>query len=239
MLRRHAIVVGAVLGSLLWLAADGFGQDPGVGDVVIASAEVRLKVQDDVVATAAAGDELSVRKVQDKWLWVENAKGDRGWVNRNDVKIKASATPAPVPAGATPAPLPANAESPRPADDPWLVAIGVLSGQNIYVTYAYIGSVADGYTKRAYTPEQVQSLMKEVTSLTDVAIQHLEAVEKTKIVDSDRKAIERVVEIMELLKQEADALAAFTRTESDTDLQAYEAARTSAWPKIKAALQME
>ena len=123
--------------------------------------------------------------------------------------------------------------------DPWLLAIGVLSGQNIYVTYAYIGSVADGYYKRAYTPEQVQSLMKEVIGLTDVAIEHLEKVEATKIIDPDRKAIERVVEIMGLLKQEAEALSAFTRTESDADLQAYEAARTSAWPKIKEALKME
>jgi hypothetical protein len=81
--------------------------------------------------------------------------------------------------------------------------------------------------------------MKEVIGLTDVAIEHLEKVEATKIIDSDRKAIERVVEIMRLLKQEAEALSTFTRTDSDADLQAYEAARTSAWPKIKEALQME
>lgn len=236
MLRRQSIVVGAVLGSLFWLASECVGQDPGVGDVVIAASEVKLKVQDEVVATVAVGDELSVRKVQDKWLWVENAKGERGWVDQRDVKLKVTATPASAP---SPVPAPAKVEPAKPADDPWLVAIGVLSGQNIYVTYAYIGSVADGYTKHAYTAEQVQSLMKEITGLTDVAIQHLEAVEQTKIVDSDRKAIERVVEIMVLLKQEAEALAAFTRSEADADLQAYETARTSAWPKIKAALQME
>ncbi len=230
MLRRPSIVFCAALCGALWLAAACFGQDPAAGDVVVASAELKLKVEDQVVATAAAGDELSVRKVQDKWLWVENAKGERGWVDRQAVKLKA---------GATPAPAPATVEPARPADDPWLLAIGVLSGQNIYVTYAYIGSVADGYSKRAYTPEQVQSLMKEVIGLTDVAIEHLEKVEATKIIDPDRKAIERVVEIMRLLKQEAEALSTFTRTESDADLQAYEAARTSAWPKIKEALQME
>jgi hypothetical protein len=230
MLRRPSIVFCAALCGALWLAAACFGQDPAAGDVVVASAELKLKVEDQVVATAAAGDELSVRKVQDKWLWVENAKGERGWVDRQAVKLKA---------GATPTPAPATVEPARPADDPWLLAIGVLSGQNIYVTYAYIGSVADGYSKRAYTPEQVQSLMKEVIGLTDVAIEHLEKVEATKIIDSDRKAIERVVEIMRLLKQEAEALAAFTRTESDADLQAYETARQSAWPKIKEALQME
>jgi hypothetical protein len=232
MLRRPSIVFCAALCGALWLATACFGQDPAAGDVVVASAEIKLKVQDEVVATASAGDELSVRKVQDNWLWVENAKGERGWVDRQAVKLKAGATP-------TPEPPPASAEPAKPADDPWLLAIGVLSGQNIYVTYAYIGSVADGYTKHAYTPEQVQSLMKEVIGLTDVAIDHLEKVAVTKIVDADRKAIERVVEIMRLLKQEAEALAAFTRTESDADLQAYEAARTSAWPKIKEALQME
>jgi len=229
MLRGQSIVGCAVFCGALWLAGECCGQDPAVGDVVVASAEVKLKVQDEVVATAAVGDELSVRKVQDKWLWVENAAGNRGWVDRKDVKLKAAST----------TPAPATADPPKAADDPWLVAIGVLSGQNIYVTYAYIGSVADGYYKRAYTPEQVQSLMKEVIGLTDVAIEHLKKVETTKIVDSDRKAIERVVEIMGLLKQEAEALSTFTRTESDADLQAYEAARTSAWPKIKEALQME
>jgi hypothetical protein len=232
MLRRPSIVFCAALCGALWLATACFGQDPAAGDVVVASAEVKLKVQDEVVATAAAGDELSVRKVQDSWLWVENAKGERGWVDRQAVKLKAGATP-------TPEPPPATAEPAKPADDPWLLAIGVLSGQNIYVTYAYIGSVADGYYHKVYSADQVQSLMKETVSLTDVAIEHLRKVESTKIVDSDRKAIARVVEIMGLLKQEAEALSDYTKTQSDADLQAYETARTSAWPKIKESLQME
>jgi hypothetical protein len=228
MLRRQLIVYCAVLCVAFWFAAACFGQDPIVGDVVIASAELKLKVQDEVVATAAAGDELSVRRVQDKWLWVENAKGERGWVDRKDVARKANETPAP-----------ATAEPPATDDDPWLLAIGVLSGQNIYVTYAYIGSVADGYYHKVYSADQVQSLMKETVSLTDVAIEHLRKVESTKIVDPDRKAIARVIEIMGLLKQEAEALSAYTRTQSDADLQAYETARKSAWPKIKEALKME
>ena len=228
MLRRQPIVFCAALCVAFWFAAACFGQDPAVGDVVVASAELKLKVQDEIVATAAAGDELSVRRVQDKWLWVENGKGERGWVDRKDVARKANEIPAP-----------ATTEPPATADDPWLLAIGVLSGQNIYITYAYIGSVADGYAHNTYSPEQVQNLMKETISLTDVAIEHLRKVESTKIVDSDRKAIARVIEIMGLLKQEAEALSAYTRTQSDADLQAYETARTSAWPKIKEALQME
>jgi hypothetical protein len=253
MLQRRFYLAVLVICCAAGFAAVCRGQDPAVGDVVVTTAEARLKVETSVVATAAPGAELTVQKVQDKWLWVEDTAGVRGWVDRSLVKVKPAATPAPAantptaPAsgpttansGSTPAAA-GNAVTPPAAkvDDPWLVAIGVLAGQNIYVTYAYIGSVADGYARNYYDAAQVQELMKETISLTDVAIEHLDGVQKTKIVDADKQAIARVADVMGLLKQEAQALSDYTQSQDEQDLKAYEAARTAAWPKIKEALRL-
>jgi NACalpha-BTF3-like transcription factor len=253
MLQRRRYALGLVICCAAGFAAVCRGQDPAVGDLVVTTAEARLKVETSVVATAPPGAQLTVQKVQDKWLWVEDAAGVRGWVDRSLVQVKPSAAPAPnAPSPATPAAAatntgtaPAAAATPAatPAakvDDPWLVAIGVLAGQNIYVTYAYIGSVADGYARNYYDAAQVQELMKETISLTDVAIEHLDGVQKTKIVDADKQAIARVAEVMGLLKQEAQALSDYAQSQSQDEeaLEAYEAARTAAWPKIKQALRL-
>ena len=203
-----------------------------VGDVVSADTEVNLKVEDDVVATAAEGDQLTVRKVQGKWLWVENADGQRGWVEKRRVTVVEPDTPPDRPAAG------GDADSDS-EDSPWLLTIGVLAGQNIYTTYSYIGTVADGYANEHYTGEQTRELMREVVGLSDIATEHLQAVRDTNIIESDKEAIDDIVEIFGLLKNEATALSDFTESGAQEDLDAYEEARTTVWPRIKSVLQIE
>jgi len=211
-----------------------FGQD--VGEIVNATTAVELKVEDTVVASVAAGDALTVRKVADKWLWVQTADGHRGWVLKDQVSV----TAAPQPRAEAPSPSAAPTTSqPRAANDPWLTAIGVLSGQNIYTTYAYIGAVADGYGNESYTAVQVQQLMKEVATMANVTREHLQRVRDTNIVDQDRAVIDEVITIIELLTKEANALSRYAKSGADADLQAYDKARTEVWPKVRTMLDLK
>lgn len=210
------------------------GQD--VGDTVQAATAVQLKIEDESVATVAAGDALTVRKVADSWLWVQTADGRRGWVLKDQVRTAAPSQQR----TASPTPAAASTTTPaRAANDPWLTAIGVLSGQNIYTTYAYIGAIADGYGNKSYTAEQVQQLMKDVATMAGVTREHLQQVRDTNIVDQDRAVIDEVITIITLLTEEANALSRYAKSGADADLQTYDKARTEAWPKVKKMLDLK
>lgn len=244
-----AVMAGAL--AVLGGRTVAFSQVPG--DTVRALAPADLKIQDAVVATVPQGDVLQVRKVSGNWLWVQTADGGRGWLLKEQVQLVPNAA-----SGATPAKPEQNApETPQPprprapaaergrvkpvdgtsADAPWLATIGVLAGQNVYTTYAYIGAVADGLGNSTYTAEQVQQLMAEVSGMMVIVRQHLQAVRETTIVDADRAAIDEVLSILTLLSDEADALARFAQSGADADLAAYDKARTTVWPKLKAILE--
>jgi hypothetical protein len=224
-----------VYGLLIVLACSAaFSQD--IGDTVQATKAVELKVEDKVVASVAVGDSLAVRKVSGNWLWVQTKGGQRGWVLKENVQ--AIEEPAAVPQAA-PDLAPAKPAQPKTGDDPRLTAIGVLAGQNIYTTYAYIGAVADGYGKASYSSAQVQQLMAEVASMASVASRHLQEVRATNIVEEDRDAIDNVLSIFELLTKEANALSGYAKSGSDADLRAYDDARTEVWPKVKGMLDLK
>lgn len=214
-------------------AVPALSQD--VGDTVKATRSIELKVEEEVVASVETGDTLKVRKTSGKWLWVQTADGQRGWVLKDFVRSgdAAAADEAP-PAPAATKPAQAAASS-----DPWLTTVGVLAGQNIYTTYAYIGAVADGYGGKSYTARQVQDLMAEVVAMANVTRQHLQQVQQTGLVEQDRAAIDEVLSILALLSDEATALSNYAKSGSDVDLQAYGKARMEALPKVKKMLDLK
>jgi hypothetical protein len=223
-----------VQGTLIVLVSCALAHSQEVGDTVRAKQEIDLKVENQKVASAAAGDLLTVRKLNDKWLWVQTAEGKRGWVLREHVEVVAT------PASPAPQPAPNSAATkPKSGEDPWLKAIGVLSGQNIYTTYAYIGSIADGYGDSTYDAQHVQQLMAEIVGMTNVSRDSLEKVRATNIVDQDKAAIAEVISILDLLSQEAEALSRYVQSGSDQDLKAYDKARTAVWPKVKSMLDLK
>ena len=249
---RKAVFI-LLLGPALLCVHSVSAQDISKGDRVYATEQADLKIEDEVITTAPPNAELSVQEVSDKWLWVETATGERGWINRRFVTTEAptpvppatptvTATPAPT---GTPVPVPAPLDSPEPdaaasdVEDKLLLAVGALSGQNVYVTYAYIGTVADGFANQVYSADQVRELMSEVMGLCSVAGDYMQALADSKISTDDKATIEQMVGIFGLLRQEADALSSFAQSESQKDLDAYETARRDAWPQIQAALGIE
>jgi hypothetical protein len=120
--------------------------------------------------------------------------------------------------------------------DDRLVCIGALAGSHVYTTYGYVGTVADAYAHDIYKAEKVQELMKEVAGLAEVSIKQLKTVRNGDIVESDKKVIDDVIEVYSLLRDEANALSAYTKSKNQEDLKKFESTRTVAWPKIKAVL---
>jgi len=230
-----------------------YGQE--VGDTVRARQPIQLKVEAAAVATVAAGEDLRVRKVSGKWLWVQAANGQRGWLLREQVEASppapppvASPTAANPPAAARTAgslqPAAAERSSVKPADataeeSPHLTAIGVLAGQNIYTSYAYIGAIADGYGSKTYSAVQVQQLMDEVAKMLELTHKHVQHVCDVTEAGDERAAIEEVLTIFDLLSNEARALARYARTGTESDLQAYDKARSSAWPMVQELLELQ
>lgn len=247
---RKAVCV-MLLGAALVCARPASGQQTSTtdraiaaGDRVYATRPADLKIETETVATANKDDALTVRDVSGKWLWVETGNGDRGWIDSQYVTRTApTRTPTPTPEPTVLSePSPAPAVTPDPAADSsevesrLLLTVGALAGQNVYVTYAYIGTVADGYANKVYSADQVQELMKEVVGLCSVAHDFMQNLSESKITTDDQATIAQMAGILDLLRQEANALSAFAKSESKKDLDAYDAARSAAWPKIQAAL---
>lgn len=118
-------------------------------------------------------------------------------------------------------------------DNVYLETIGGFSGSYIYTSYAYIGTAADAYAKDIYPASQVKTMMDEKVHMLDNLMQLLQKVRGTNIVDNDKIFLDSMIEILVLLKTEAEALAAFTSSNNPADMERYEQSRKAAWPKIK------
>lgn len=228
-IRLTAIGQGMLL--VLVAGACAFGQE--VGDTVRTKQKVDLKVEDKAVDSVPAGEYLTVRRLNDKWLWVQTADGQRGWVLKEHVERVTNPPPLTKPSSRSPA-APAKEDL-----TPWLSAIGVLSAQNIYLTNTFIGAISDGYVKEAYTEEQVQQLMAEVVVMVNASRSSLDKVKQTNVVKDDKDTIDELNVIMDLLSQQANALSRYVTSKSDADVQAYEKARADAWPKIESIMKLK
>ena len=220
-------------GMLLVLVAGAcaFGQE--VGDTVRTKQKVDLKVEDKAVDSVPAGEYLTVRRLNDKWLWVQTTDGQRGWVLKEHVERVTNPPPLTKPNPRSPA-APAKEDL-----TPWLSAIGVLSGQNIYLTNTFIGAISDGYIKGAYDAATVEQLMKEVAVMVRASRSSLESVKATNIADQDKATIDELIVILDLLSQEAEALARYVTSKSADDLTAYDNARLEVGPKVEKLLRLK
>ena len=66
--------------------------------------------------------------------------------------------------------------------------------------------------------------MQEVSSLADISIKQLKTVRNGNIVETDKKAIDDLIEVYVLLQDEANALSAYTKSKDPEDLKKYEKA---------------
>jgi hypothetical protein len=205
--------------------ATAYGQS--VGDKVTPKKAVELKVKDRVVTIANPKDVLTVEKTNDDWVWVKTDSSQRGWVQKIDVKaVEATGPTAPDSPESAPA---------EPVDDR-LYLIGAMGATEVYLTYAYIGAVGDGFVKETYDAQKVNELMTEVGRMTDHLITQLKKVRDGELTDEDRKAIDQMIEINELLHKQSQSLIAYSESQTVETAQSFDEVRKAVWPKISTLL---
>lgn len=116
-----------------------------------------------------------------------------------------------------------------------LTTIGAFSAGFALQSYGYIGVLADAMSKGVYTPELVISMLGETTSYLRNISAQLKKYQNTPglVASGDRKFIASMMEIVDQLIAEAEALSSFAKTKSADDLKKFEEARKSAWKNIK------
>jgi hypothetical protein len=207
--------------------AVGLAQD--VGDAVTPIEPIDLKIKDRVITTVKPRDVLTVEKVQEDWLWVATAKNERGWLMKGDVKI--AKPPVAQSSASTTKPMAPAAPGTEPVDER-LYLIGAMGATQVYLSYAYIGAIGDGFVNKSYDAAKVQELMNEVSGMSQHLVQQLEKVNAGELTDEDRQAITQMIEINTLLKREADALVAFSKKPTTQSAESFESVRREVWPKI-------
>lgn len=116
-----------------------------------------------------------------------------------------------------------------------LTTIGAFSAGFALQSYGYIGVLADAMSKGVYTPDLVISMLGETTSYLRNISAQLKKYQSTPglVAAGDRKFIASMMEIVDQLIAEAEALSSFAKTKSADDLKKFEEARKNAWKNIK------
>ncbi|REJ93893.1 MAG: hypothetical protein DWQ34_09490 [Planctomycetota bacterium] len=229
-------LVSVALCSLVLLSEPVFGQEKG--DEVVPKDDVALKVKDEVIETVGPDDVLQVEDVEGKWLWVKSPSGKQGWVKRDQVELNDDSAP-PSPDDAAPPSPDVPQPPPVDPDGDRLYLIGALGGAHVYTTYAYIGVLADGLSKELYPDEQVIELLGEVSAVSESLIKNLEQVKRGELSPSDEAAVDDMIAIYQLLAQEAEAAAKFTKSRAVEDAERFDEIRTTVWPKISTLLGLD
>ncbi|MDR2725398.1 MAG: hypothetical protein LBC90_04910 [Candidatus Adiutrix sp.] len=115
-----------------------------------------------------------------------------------------------------------------------LNTIGAFSAGFVLQAYGYIGVLADVLYKEVYAPDLVRTMLGEtVTYMRNVNAQLLKYRSGPPIAQGDLEFIAAIMEIINHLIAEAEALSSFTQTKSDSDLRRYDEARNNAWKSIQ------
>jgi hypothetical protein len=115
-----------------------------------------------------------------------------------------------------------------------LNTIGAFSAGFILQSYGYIGVLADAWSKGVYEPELVRSMLAEtVVYMRNIHSQLGKYQSGGLIAQGDQQFIGAMMEIINQLIAEAEALSAFAGSNKKEDLARFESARTEAWKNIK------
>lgn len=121
-----------------------------------------------------------------------------------------------------------------------LNTIGAFSAGFVLQSYGYIGVLADSLSQGVYAPDLVRSMLTEtINYLRKVHTQLQKYQGGGLIVPGDLRFITSVMNIINQLMIEAEALSSFAQTKGEADLKRFEESRKNAWKNIKNTLNMK
>ena len=120
----------------------------------------------------------------------------------------------------------------------YLETIAGFCGSYLLTSYGYIATTADAYAKDLYPANQVKFMMENTISNLTTVSGHLQRVKATNIADSDKKFVDSVIDVLNVLKLEAESLIAVTSSKNQADVERFDQASEQAWQKIKKLLKI-
>jgi hypothetical protein len=116
-----------------------------------------------------------------------------------------------------------------------LGALGAYSAGFVLEAYGYIGLLADVLHHGVYEPEIVKSMLGETRIFLQKALDRLEVYRRGQVTvqPEDLAFINGIAEIVTLLIQESDGLAAYCDGFAKEDFERFRDSRQKAWTLIK------
>ena len=121
-----------------------------------------------------------------------------------------------------------------------LETVGVLSAQGIYLTYASIGTIADGYVNKTYNSDFGFDMASELIILSQTAKEQLTLLLKSEILSSeDISFVAQLITGYGYLISQAEALIQIIKTDDKKYFNEFENYRLLAWDLISEMLGLE
>lgn len=120
-----------------------------------------------------------------------------------------------------------------------LKSLGVLAGQNVYLTYAAIGSTADGYINGSYSAEEAAGLMDTYQNFSQQSADLLDELGKSKLIKvEDRPTIHELKKTYFVLQKQAAEFKKYITLGDQVHIEGYEVNRMIAWKSISKILSL-
>ncbi len=113
-------------------------------------------------------------------------------------------------------------------------AMGTFIAQSLLMTYVSIGTTADAYTKKAYTPAEATNVLDTCQRTMKVAQDALKKLVDTGAVSSasDVKYVTDSISAFDSLTEEAADVKACLQNMNQTNVKRFTAKKDEAWKKI-------
>jgi len=120
-----------------------------------------------------------------------------------------------------------------------LELVGTLTTAHLYQSYLYLGLLADGAEKGMYPAEEAAKLLDTVTSLLATVDRQLSKLAEMNLASEDKRKLERIKHITNVLRTEAKELRAYWTTGEQEHSKNFHKARAEAWAGISALLEIK
>ena len=121
-----------------------------------------------------------------------------------------------------------------------LSAVGGLSASDVYMKYAAIGSIGDGFEKGVYDSNFVKTVVGDILTLNNSATEHFNnMLNSGDFVGEDVVFGNRMIETYKYLSKEAEAFANYLMTMDKKYADEFQVYRKLAWGTIKLLLGLK
>ncbi len=126
------------------------------------------------------------------------------------------------------------------SEDIKLETIGILGGQNLYLTYTSLGLLFDSYDRGVYDADFTLQLSRDITSSCRKSKSYIQSLLDKKILTgNDLQFGNNMLEAYDNLIFEANSIISIVEAKNSDTLKQYQRLKNKAWEKIQSLLNIE